>query len=138
MTNALHIRQNGKHSPFLPNNFYEAPQYASFRPIRIPLSVPATRAYSLPAPVIPASQKRIKERKTLRTVSVLFCSNGRMTGAKIDLGHKGDSPTSCSFFSWRDSARPAVRVESYIAIRASMSRSRSTRVIAYLSGRNER
>jgi len=85
MTNALHIHQTGKHTPFLPNNFYEAPQYASFRPIRIPLSVRAPSPYSASSPGIPAPQKRVRERKTLRTVSALFSADGRITGAKIDL-----------------------------------------------------
>ncbi len=85
MTNALHIRQTGKHLQFLPNNFYEAPQYASFRPVRIPFSVPPPRPHSPSVPVIPAPKKHVRERKTLRTVSALFNADGRMTGAKIDL-----------------------------------------------------
>jgi hypothetical protein len=85
MTNAFHIHQTGKYPPFLPNNFYEAPQYASFRPIRIPSSISLTRPHAPSATVVPKSKKRAKERKTLRTVSVLFSADGRMTGAKIDL-----------------------------------------------------
>jgi len=85
MIEAQHIRLTGKYPPFVPNNFYEAPQYASFRPIRIPFSTPPPRP-DYPSSTVKASpQKRLSKRKTLRTVSVLFSTDGRMTGAKIDL-----------------------------------------------------
>lgn len=78
---------NGTHQPFLPRNFYEAPQYASFRASSaLTLDVPATKTSS-PVLSIPAvdADNILHSRKTLRTVSTLFNAEGRLTGAKINL-----------------------------------------------------
>jgi hypothetical protein len=85
MTDTAFPLQRGNYPPFLPMNFYEAPQYASFRPISIPSHPPLTPPQRPSSTVLTASNKGIGERKTLRTVSVLFNPDGRMTGAKIDL-----------------------------------------------------
>jgi hypothetical protein len=77
----------GKYPPFLPRNFYEAPQYASFRPTSaITLDVPATTTppalLSIPAV---GANSILPSRKTLRTFSTLFNDEGRLAGAKINL-----------------------------------------------------
>jgi hypothetical protein len=70
MTNALHIHQTGKYPRFLPNNFYEAPQYATYRPtaaIAQPQesvsSILGTRAEPSAVTVACTQQKRPAGRK---------------------------------------------------------------------------
>jgi len=77
--------QRGKYPPFLPHNFYEAPQYASFRPTLIPRLADAP---SLPIRLhqLGTAEPRVKvevERKTLRTY--MFDGAGRLQDAKINL-----------------------------------------------------
>jgi hypothetical protein len=78
---------HGTHQPFLPQNFYDAPQHASFRPTSATtFEVPSTRTQS-PLLSIPAvvAANILPSRKTLRTFSTLFDDEGRLAGAKIDL-----------------------------------------------------
>jgi len=78
--------QRGKYPPFLPYNFYEAPQYASFRPVSAPQLTDATSSPIL-LRQLGTAEPRVKvelERKTLRTY--MFDESGRLQDAKIDLG----------------------------------------------------
>lgn len=76
---------NGTPRPFLPRNFYEAPQYALYRPTSAPdgpVELARPTCTQLPAA---NENTALRGRKTIRTVSVLFHPEGRLTGAKIDL-----------------------------------------------------
>jgi hypothetical protein len=85
MTQIASPLQRSKYPPFLPYNFYEAPQYASFRPTLIPRLTDAP-----PSPILlrqlGTAEPRVKvevERKTLRTY--MFDEAGRLQDAKINL-----------------------------------------------------
>ena len=85
MTQIASPLQRGKYPPFLPNNFYEAPQYASFRPTLIPR---LTDAPSSPIRLgqLGTAEPRVKvevARKTLRTY--MYDEAGRLQDAKINL-----------------------------------------------------
>ena len=61
---------NGTHPPFLPRNFYEAPQYASFRPSSaLTLDVPATTTSS-PVLSIPAAEC-VNHFETIKLMSLV-------------------------------------------------------------------
>lgn len=75
----------GKYLPFLPSNFYDAPQYAAFRPIRISSDQLSTSKQLISSVQARPSSTGIRQRKNLRTVSTLFDPDRRLTGAKINL-----------------------------------------------------
>lgn len=85
MTQIASPLQRGKYPPFLPYNFYEAPQYASFRPVSVPRPT-VVPSVSILLPQLGTAEPRVKanlERKTLRTY--MFDESGRLQDAKIDL-----------------------------------------------------
>lgn len=83
LTERTGLLSNGTYSPFLPRNFYEAPQYARYRPAST-LTLDVTAAKTLSISAVKADNI-LHSRKTLRTVSTLFNAEGRLTGAKINL-----------------------------------------------------
>lgn len=71
MTNAFHIHQTGKYPPFLPSNFYEAPQYVAYRPSTAitPTETPAsniTRSAANPGQAAPTKPRTKKPRPATR------------------------------------------------------------------------
>ena len=85
MINTTCLPQPGKQPPFLPHNFYEAPRYATFRPISLPRLPEATPPrYIRPSTDVTVRQTRsIPPRKTLRTY--MFDADGKVRDAKINL-----------------------------------------------------
>lgn len=85
MTQIASPLQRGKYPPFLPYNFYEAPQYASFRPVSAPrpTNVPSSSILLRQLSTAEPKVKAELERKTLRTY--MFDDSGRLQDAKIDL-----------------------------------------------------
>jgi hypothetical protein len=85
MTSATSLHQPSNRQPFLPQNFYEAPQYASLKPVFLPRPPsPTTIATHLRSVHHGATRTTSpRQRKTLRTV--MFDADGRLQSAKIDL-----------------------------------------------------
>ena len=84
MTHIASPLQRGKYPPFLPNNFHEALQYASFRPILTPRLIDAPSSLILLRQIgIAKPRAKVEvERKTLRTY--MFDEVGRLQDAKIN------------------------------------------------------
>jgi len=79
MISALHIRQTGEHSPFLPNNFYAAPQYITYRP---------TAAIEQPQESVSST---LGARTQASTVTVACARQNRPAGRKAEYERKASA-----------------------------------------------